>query len=110
MMTKPVVRPNGKVYRARKAPEAIILNEDHFENPVMVLVIRTHNEQVARKLANAAYSYIAGTAPGSLGLGHHPDDPAWWRQRPNGSLDNMVWESGFPDTGVPGLLFTVGAF
>lgn len=45
-----VERPNGKPYRARKAP-AVLTIEDYDREDVCVLVLRTHDLDVARRLA-----------------------------------------------------------
>lgn len=47
-----VVRPNGKIYRARKAPCAFPIDNPHL-GETEVMVIRTHDADLAQGLAVA---------------------------------------------------------
>lgn len=45
-----VVRPDGRLYRPRKMPAAVIVH-DHHEDPAWIYVLRTHELDRARRLA-----------------------------------------------------------
>lgn len=47
----PVTRPNGRVYRPRRAPRAVVVEPDDFHVDEQVIVLGTHDEERARALA-----------------------------------------------------------
>jgi hypothetical protein len=47
-----VERPNGKTYRARKAPCALVIDNPHL-GETEILVLRTHDGDRAQELAKA---------------------------------------------------------
>lgn len=49
-----VARPDGRTYRARKPPGAVVLDGDAADLFVCVIVKRTHDVDEARRLAQAA--------------------------------------------------------
>ena len=57
-----VVRPSGRLYRARKAPVAIAFDDP--EREVGVVVIRTHDVDVATSLAAQAWLVGPAASPG----------------------------------------------
>lgn len=100
-MTCTEVRPNGKLYKARKKPVAILVNEDASwpSEIVFTLVLRTSaadyesaREAAVRKATAAGFDYVS---EGLFG---------WWRE----SIRNNepFWEY---DTvrGMPGWSFLV---
>ena len=96
-----VTRPDGRVYRPRKAPEALLTGYDGDVEGVIVL--RTHNVEVAQELAldelaryDSAWDVKLGMA--SLDWGHF---------RPDRATDGLAWETHADCSGTPAVHFGV---
>ena len=97
----PVHRPDGRLYRPRKLPEAMLLG-DEDGMVVGVCVMRTHSDRTARALALAELEADDRSAPWVLDNGR----AAWGRWRPDGDEGRRAW---VPDatgrTGTPVVFF-----
>jgi hypothetical protein len=97
-----VVRPNGRLYRARKQPRAEILGGDWDD--LSVIVWRTHDIDVATALAGEAWRRETGGEP-------LPGDVfvSWFRYfpwDPGGCYDWAVIEVSHDEHGAtPGVMF-----
>lgn len=103
MTTKPepITRPNGSIYQPRKL-RAFALNLD--EEPV-VLVLGTHDADVAYPIARRELSSFFGTDPAALGSPRK----VWRTQKLLRFEDGEPWY-GYPDDperGAAGVEFTV---
>lgn len=87
-----VERPNGKIYRARKAPEYRGYRDDHRDED-WVGVIRTHDVDLARQIARP---FVCS------GLDLDRPILSWWRET---IRDGEPWIEGDSVNGVPCVLF-----
>lgn len=83
----PVHRPDGRLYRPRKLPTAMLLG-DQDECVVGVCVMRTHSVETARALALEALRQYDSAEPWTVTLDHL----AWGRWRPDGPEGERAWE------------------
>ncbi len=90
-----VHRPDGRLYRARKLPAAMLL-DDEYDVTVGVCIMRTHSDSTARELALAALAAYDGTLPWVLDNGR----AEWGHWRPDGDEGRRMWERD--DTGLTG--------
>lgn len=99
---QPVRRPNGGSYRPRKAPEALLLGYD--DGVEGVAVMRTHNADLARRLALQALAKYDPRCDWEL----NATQLVWGRWRPDQRAENSTWVDQ-PDgtSGTPAVFFTV---
>lgn len=109
-----ITRPNGKPYRPRKGPEAVLLGYED-EDPSHVLVLRTHDEHAALALAEAAVeNYIDSWYGRDSGFSWTITDPeqVWRRTKPAGTdpddgYSMRVVYADDPDRGVAAVRWTI---
>ena len=96
----PVRRPDGRLYRPRRLPQALVLGPDDIE---VVSVVRTHNIEVAERLALQELRRLDGPdADWSVTL----QRLSWGRWRPDRDIDGSVWvEDATGLTGTPAVFF-----
>lgn len=93
-MTEQIIRPNGKVYRPRKAPSAITL-DDHDGMTAFVVVFRTHDIERATELAQPLLDEYLDYR------GQITPDLVWLRERPDRDyMGGRVWADD-PVRGIP---------
>lgn len=96
-----VHRPDGRLYRARKLPRAMLLS-DEDDCVVGVCVMRTHSDSTARELALAALAADDGAFPWVLDNGR----AEWGHWRPDGGEGRRMWERDVTGlTGTPAVFF-----
>ena len=97
----PVHRPDGRLYRPRKLPEAMLLS-DADEAVDGVCVMRTHSLETARQLAEAALQRYDGAFPWEL----TNERTEWGHWRPDGEEGRRAWERDETGlTGAPAVFF-----
>ena len=96
-----VRRPDGRLYRPRKLPLAMLLSdEDEFVTGVCVL--RTHSEGTARELAVEELQRHDNAFPWELTNVR----TEWGHWRPDGAEGRRAWERDETGlTGTPALFF-----
>lgn len=89
-----VERPNGKVYRARQIPQAIMLDE----GAAGMAVVRTHSVAQARRIAQETdpFNFVTDETPHRL---------AWWNKHPTGEGEGDVAYYDDEVHGVPVVVF-----
>lgn len=97
----PVHRPNGRLYRPRKLPDAMLLSdEDEFVTGVCV--VRTHAVETARQMALRELQCYDNAFPWEL----TNERTEWGHWRPDGDEGRRAWE---PDSsglkGTPAVFF-----
>lgn len=91
----PVLRPNGKLYRPRKPPAAVVV-PDHHDEYHWIYVLRTHDIARAHELATAL----------ALRWGFDLDDCEVWREWVHDAIEggDRFWRND-PVRGVPTVIF-----
>lgn len=96
---RPTVRPDGRIYRPRKAPEALLTGYDGDVEGV--IVVRTHDTELARQLALDALNAYDPDDGWEL----TPVDLSWGHWRPDRATDGMAWERHADCSGTPAVSF-----
>lgn len=97
----PVRRPDGRLYRPRKLPTALLLGEDEI---LAVAVMRTHDAVRARRLALQELFKVCPDGRWWLG----EPELRWGRWRPDRLIDGQTWVA-VPDgaSGTPAVFFEI---
>lgn len=99
----PVPRPDGRAYRPRKAPEALITGYDGDIEGVIVL--RTHDVDRARRLAVQVLTADVGGPDEGWEL--TAPDLRWGHFRPDRATDGLMWMDHEDGSGTPAVWFSV---
>jgi hypothetical protein len=101
---RPVRRPDGRFYRPRKAPAALLLFGCCDDDVTAITVMRTHDIGRARTLAMRALFEYDPTPTWVL----HPPELHWGRWRPDRATDGQTWVGCIDGrTGTPAVFFDV---
>lgn len=88
-----VTRPDGTVAVQTAPPRADVLRYPHLGDQVTVLVRRTHDEELARQLADVAWSGVDDPRP----LG--PCRRGWWTTTPPRAVTVIPRHAAVDETG-----------